>query len=265
MYYSRDTIIDDSVVAVYEKEGIYQEDGEIKIWPRQPVYIRSANGVVEFSTTLNFFDTLYNFQLEIGESWSIPERNFFGELEERIFKRTVRDTFSVIRNNQTVYCQAVEATGDIIGIDTIYQDFGSRYSYILPWENFEQYSEGSNLRCFKNDRLDVLDFEAEFIANFPNASFTIFQYDCDQLSSIANTPVRSSSFSLSPNPVSNILQILSQEELIEQVDIFSLSGQLLLEANGGGSTTDVNVISLPPGMYIVLINEKYFEKLMVVD
>lgn len=68
---------------------------------------------------------------------------------------------------------------------------------------------------------------------------------------------------LYPNPVNNILNIVS-EQIFNQVKICDLNGKVLLSKKNNQKKTIINVSSLQPGIYIVhLINNKnlnYYEK-----
>jgi hypothetical protein len=59
---------------------------------------------------------------------------------------------------------------------------------------------------------------------------------------------------LSPNPVKNILHIKSSAN-INQVLVRNIMGQNMLEQQCRGKEVNINVASLPPGVYLLTINE----------
>ena len=261
----KDTIVGTRNLKIFNKTTFYLKDEEVVEVNREPVFIYSNNSVIEFSVDLVNFDTLFNFGLPIGGSWSIPERHkITGDPTGDVLTRIVIDTFTLLINDVPVFGQGAIVPGPNNNVDTIFQDFGSRYSYILPFENFDPYGEGSILRCFMNDDLGSLDFETDLYELCPNCTFSDFEYDCNELSSLAETPTKNSAFVVFPNPVLNTLHIQSDTEQITQVDIYNLNGHLILQEQADHVSTEIDLGNLAPGMYYVLINEKYFEKVVVV-
>ena len=262
----RDTVIDSQTIKVFQRNFTRQNSsGEIFNGNLDPIYIKQKDGLIEFSEDLINFDTLYNFDLKIGQSWTVPERDFFtGEPTGVTLERIVLDTFTIILNEIPMLCQAVKS--QFSSIDTIFQDIGSGLNYILPFDvNIADGEEGGILRCFKNDRVGVIDFQSTLMYRCPECLLSDFEYSCDQLNSFGETLISNSTFNLFPNPVSNTLHIQSQKEQITQVDIYNLNGQLILQEQADHVSKEIDVESLAPGMYYVLINEKYFEKVVVVE
>ena len=264
----RDTIVDNRTINIFRKIACRENSGgELIIFDLRPLYIRQEGGIIEFSENLMSFDTLFNFNLKIGESWTIPERNFIsGEPTGSTLERTVLDTFHITINDSPMFCQTAKAPQNSF-VDTIFQDIGSGLSFILPFDGqtIADSDEGGFLRCFKNDRVGVIDFQSTLMYRCPQCLLSDFEYSCDQLSSLGETPTRNSTFSVFPNPVSNTLHIQSDTEQITQVDIYNLNGQLILHEQSDHVSKEMDLDNLSPGMYYILINEKYFEKVVVVE
>ena len=259
---SRDTLVGNRLLTIFEKATFFIDDyDEMGVWNRAPVYIHSDAGIVEFSTDLIHFDTLYNFQLKIGDSWSIIERELSGQLMRDTIVGTVVDTFSIMRSGSIIFCQEV-LWNESPRKDTIFQDFGSRYSYILPFENRKAYGEGNVLLCFANDRLGAIDFETDHLVNCPSCGFTTFEYDCGVISS-TTTPVRNTKFSLYPNPAADYLSLQSDSTPIEDVKVYNLEGLLMTEKQLIGQEVELDISNLASGVYILLINDTYYEKIVV--
>ena len=148
-------------------------------------------------------------------------------------------------------------------VDTIFQDFGSRYSYILPFENRKAYGEGNVLLCFENDRLGPVDFEKDHLVNCPSCGFTTFEYDCGVISSTQSSPISDSDFSIYPNPATSYLSLHSENISIENVKMYNLQGQIILEKKANSQTLEIDISDLNAGMYVLINNDSFYEKIVV--
>lgn len=84
-----------------------------------------------------------------------------------------------------------------------------------------------------------------------NAAFNLFIYD----SSMATDEMTASEFKIYPNPVKDILNI-SNEKTIEKVEIFDLTGKNLIQKEMNSDKAEINMSSLPAGIYIVKIHSE---------
>ena len=262
----RDTLVNGRQVKIFTKTA-YRKlyDGEIIRFDLLPVYIREDAGVIEYSERLTHFDTLYNFDLSIGETWTIPERDILtGQPTGLTIERTLVDTFTLNINGAPIFCQGVRAFQNNY-IDTIYQNTGTRTSYILPFD-FRAIAadggEGGVLRCYTDDIVGLVEYEYPF-TQYDGGSFSDFEYDCDQLNSIFSIPISNEDISVFPNPASSIIHIQSDREDIRSLIFYNLQGVLILEKQGHGDTLDLDISDIPSGMYFVLINGSYFEKVIL--
>lgn len=228
-------------------------------------YIHSNEGLVLYSTDEIHFDTLYNFDLDIGESWSIHERNGQGDTT-RTLTYVVKDTFTVQLNGVNVFCKSTEWFPGFV--DTLYEDIGSRLTFILPFKHENQEgSEGRQLRCFYNDIIGAYDFRAEAIAVLESAEsgngYSDFEFECGSFVSTQPIEQAISEFQVFPNPASTTLHIQSKSERIRSLSLYNLQGIPVHERQGNENTLDLDISHLPSGMYFVLINESYFEKVAI--
>ena len=93
--------------------------------------------------------------------------------------------------------------------------------------------------------------------------FSLFEYDCDQLNSIAINPVGAAKIIIFPNPTSDYLRLQSEKTPIENIKIYNLQGELIREYSSDGQEVEIGIKGLAPGIYILLINDSYYEKVVV--
>jgi hypothetical protein len=268
-----DTIVNGRKLKIFEKTQFERKSSaEIMVFPLPPLYVFTESGIVEFSTDLIHFDTLYNFQLNIGESWTIPQRNNSGMPTGIFSTKTVVDTFSLFINGRNVYCQSVMELPDsfmdtvypVHPRDTIYQSIGSRRRYVLPFDYLDvatDSGEGGVLRCFNDDNIGLVEYVHPY--SMYGDFFSDSEYDCDQISSISSIPTSNTYITVFPNPASNIIHIQSDRKDIRSLIFYNLQGVPILEKQGHGDTLDLDISDIPSGMYFVLINGSYFEKVIL--
>lgn len=87
--------------------------------------------------------------------------------------------------------------------------------------------------------------------------------DCtilDNISDISNDQLK-----IYPNPAFNMVHI-SMDQIIEDVEIINLSGQVVYQSSVSSNEIDVNIGSLQSGIYIIKVrgfNQNYFQKLEI--
>ncbi|HEX9979706.1 MAG TPA: peptidoglycan DD-metalloendopeptidase family protein [Flavobacterium sp.] len=88
--------------------------------------------------------------------------------------------------------------------------------------------------------------------------FLTFTYNGDTVThqffhgSLGVEEINKNSFEIYPNPVSNVLNIESQQQEIEGATIFDLVGNKVIEVQAGSTHADVS--ALADGMYVIVIN-----------
>ena len=263
--YDRDTIIQEDTIKLFFRTFIREtSSGVVTVRNSQPIYVRDRDQVVETSyNQLMEFDTLYNFNADVGSSWTIRERRFDGSFTGNSLTRTVLDTFHYNFNGVSTFCQEVQSSTEAI-LDTICRSIGSRIFYIDPFDYLELASdggEGGPLRCFSNDAIGVTQFVHPGEIN--GGGFADFEYDCNPLGTSVNTPSPNSDFKIYPNPVEDVLHIESASLPIEHIAVYTLQGQQVYAEALEGRATSLDTSTWASGMYYVIINGQYFEKLVV--
>src|SRR5690606_18537160 len=87
-------------------------------------------------------------------------------------------------------------------------------------------------------------------ANYTNMGFELCNVTTENLS---KQEVVKEHFSFYPNPVQDVLNIISQE-IIHNVTIYELSGKIIYHNNFHQKQININTQDLPQGLYIIKIN-----------
>lgn len=254
--YSGDTLIDGQVSKKLSKTFHGLGWGmDITSYSIGTEYTYEANGVV-YLRYQNQWDTLYNFNAQVGESWRMAKQPFANVAPQNSRLKVIATGTKVINSStlKFVNVEFVDPQMNPLGFaDTIVENIGFIGSYFLPYDMFDgavDGNEGGPFRCFtapnfatyKPIYLEVCDYIMSTTELEGNASFQIF-----------------------PNPVSD--QINIPESLIQQYNhyfILSNDGKVIQE---GQTTTTLDVANLPAGNYTLLIEsptQKRFAKVLVV-
>lgn len=87
-----------------------------------------------------------------------------------------------------------------------------------------------------------------------------FSFTGTLFNNVADVNNRLKKLSLYPNPASDIVKLKLENEEINCILIYSLSGEIIKEFSG---TNSINVKDVNPGVYLILVNRKYTNKLIV--
>lgn len=218
------------------------------------LFLSEEDGLVQFYFPYYFestWDTLFDFNGTIGETWTI-EFGFFNPTEKMII--SLQDTFSTQINGHRIkalalgYARPPANNGYIL--DTVFQYIGNKNLFIVPgtrWSNGGDLSFGGPVKCFYNEILGSVEM---LDVNIPG-----YDYDCDQLVSVKEPAPNKNLLSLSPNPVHDQVQLITFGDKIELVEIFDLLGNIMHSAKIPGSTEIIlELPHLTKGVYIVRVN-----------
>lgn len=103
--------------------------------------------------------------------------------------------------------------------------------------------EGGLIRCFKNERLGLIEFEQIWDIN-------PFVFDCNQVSSISD--LHSNQLKIYPNPVENIL-VMENEEAITTFQIFDLFGKEIKRGSLSFGKSQLELTNLKSGIYFIKV------------
>ena len=212
MEFSKDTIIDSLLYDKYEltTTRIDPRNGDTLRRAVDPIFISNQNGLALYQWTRLTTDTLYNFNADIGDSWSVKDRT-----KDIEYAFTVLDTFRTDINGRRLFSMSYEmgmVNSTPSFVDTVYETIGNKYSFIIPYDIYNGAvvigNQGGTVRCFRNDDLGLVQLDnSEFNGV---STFSPFQYDCDRLTSNKNIELDVDNYvNVFPNPVYDILHIES--------------------------------------------------------
>ena len=219
-------------------------------------YTYEANGVV-YLRYQNQWDTLYNFNAQVGQSWRMAKQPFTNVATQNSRIKILATGNLIINNETRKYLVADKCDSNNISMgwfnDTLIENIGFLHDYFLPYDQFDgavDGNEGGPFRCYSDNNFAIYK---------PN-----YLEVCDYI--MGTTELEgSASFQVYPNPVSD--QINIPESLIQQYNHFSIlsnDGKVIQE---GQTTATLDVANLPAGNYTLLIesqSQKRFAKVLVV-
>jgi hypothetical protein len=118
------------------------------------------------------------------------------------------------------------------------------------WETLE--ADFSSLAVANTDYVRVVIFY-EFVPELPGDGSTYYfdNISVDELTSTRE--LTAADVQVFPNPTSSQWQINSPEARIEEVNLFDLSGKLLMAAKPGTNQFEINAQQLPTGTYLLSV------------
>ena len=254
--YSGDTLIDGQVTKKLTKTFHGLGWGmDVTSYSIGTEYTYEANGAV-YLRYQNQWDTLYNFNAQVGESWRMAKQPFANVASQNSRLKVLATGTKVINSSTLKYVKVefVDPQMNPLGFaDTIVENIGFIGSYLLPYDMFDgavDGNEGGPFRCFT----------APNFATYKPSYWEV----CDYI--MGTTELEgNASFQVYPNPVSD--QINIPESLIQQYNhyrILSNDGKVIQE---GQTTATLDVANLPAGNYTLLIEnptQKRYAKVLVV-
>ena len=255
--YSGDTLIDGQVSKKLSKTFHGLGWGmDITSYSIGTEYTYEANGVV-YLRYQNQWDTLYNFNAQVGESWRMAKQSFTNVAPQNS-RIKILETGTLIINNQTrkyLVAEKCDSTHISLGwlTDTLIENIGFLHDYLLPYDQFDgavDGNEGGPFRCYSDNNF----------ATYKPSYLEVCDYitGTTELEGIA-------SFQIFPNPVTD--QINIPESLIQEYNHFRILSNEGKVIHQGQTTATLDVANLPAGNYTLLIEsqtQKRFAKVLVV-
>ncbi len=256
--YSSDTLIDGQVTKKLTKTFHGLGWGmDVTSYSIGTEYTYEANGVV-YLRYQNQWDTLYNFNAQVGESWRMAKQPLISNIIPPNSRMKVMSTGTMMINNEArnyFVIDKCDSNNMSFGFlqDTLIENIGFLHEYLLPYDQFDgavDGNEGGPFRCYSDNNFAIYK---------PN-----YLEVCDYI--MGTTELEgSASFQVYPNPVSD--QINIPESLIQEYNhyrILSSEGKLIQK---GQTTEQIVVANLPAGNYTLLIesqSQKRYAKMLVV-
>jgi len=201
-------------------------------------YTYEENGVV-YLWFNNHWDTLYNFQAEIGDSWRMAKQPLLTNDSNSVLNVVAKGMKNI--NGIDLKYLVVDFDGTW-NKDTIVEKVGFIGSYMFPYDGYNgglDVHEGGAFRCYEDDQFSTYK--------------PYFSGECDFTVSISELD-KENMLNIYPNPVSTTLNL--KEEIFQNADykIFNEKGGLMM--NGKLSNT-IDVSNLSHGLYIITIEIDY--------
>lgn len=246
--YGYDTLIDGENAQVLLK-NLYAYDYIMN----QPInylmgkeYTYHDNGIV-FLRYNDSWDTLYNFNANVGESWRMAKQPFSNACDSNSILNVIATGTKTI-NSEILRYKVVEFEyGGIFSngtTDTIVEKIGFINNYMFPYEMCNStldLIEGGPFRCYSDDQFAT--YQPHFIGL------------CDYVG--MNNLLDHPAFTIAPNPVQNTLKITSlNEQEIATISIYNLSNQLVFFSE---FQNEINITDLPTGFYLLTADTGDFQ------
>ena len=209
-------------------------------------YTYEANGVV-YLRYQNHWDTLYNFNAQVGESWRMAKQPLINNIIPPNSRMKVLSTGTMTINNEErnyFVIDRCDSNNMSFGFlqDTLIENIGFMRDYMLPYDQFDgavDANEGGPLRCYAH-------------SNFATYQ-PLFTEVCDYIMGI-NELNASASFQIYPNPVSDQVNIPAAYAIeFTAYSIYSTEGKLV---QSGQTSEQIAVAKLPIGNYTLVIQNK---------
>lgn len=254
--YSGDTLIDGQVTKKLTKTFHGLGWGmDVTSYSIGTEYTYEANGVV-YLRYQNQWDTLYNFNAQVGESWRMAKQPFANVAAQNSRLKVIATGTKVINSSTLKYVKVefVDPQMNPLGFaDTIVENIGFIGSYFLPYDLFDgavDGNEGGPFRCYSDNNF----------ATYKPSYLEVCDYimGTTELEGIA-------SFQIFPNPVTD--QINIPESLIQEYNHFRILSNEGKVIHQGQTTATLDVANLPAGNYTLLIEsqtQKRYAKVLVV-
>lgn len=201
-------------------------------------YTYENNGVVYLRYD-NSWDTLYNFNASIGESWRMAKQPMTNACDSNSIL-TVTATGTKIINSLALDYLVVEFSFPSGFSDTIVEKIGFTGSYMLPYDGCDgelDVNEGGEFRCFSDDNFTT--YKPHFT---DNCDFIVGLNELDSKFNIQITP----------NPASSKIELIGVDDQ-NVVIMKDLQGRNCSFKRIGNT---IFIDHLPNGIYVLSILTK---------
>ena len=238
--YVGDTIINGQPSKILDKH-IYAYDFVLS----QPVdfdlgqeYIYEENGTV-FLWYINDWDTLYNLNASVGESWRMAKQPMANACDSNSILTVTATGIKTINSTALNYV-VVDFEFPFGYSDTIVEKIGFIQYYFLPYDSCQgeiDVNEGGPFRCYEDN-------------NFPTYK-PFYSGNCDFI--VGTDEIgQELNFQIVPNPSSNKIELIGISD--EVVFIIDLQGK---EWSFKQHDNTIEVSELPSGVYVLTVQHEH--------
>lgn len=218
-------------------------------------YTYEESGVV-YLRYENQWDTLYNFNAQVGDSWRMAKQPITNVVAQNSRIKVLATGNLNINNETRKYLVVDKCDSNNISLgwfnDTIIENIGFLHDYLLPYDQFDgavDGNEGGPFRCYTDNN---------FVTYKPS-----YTEVCDYIMGTEELTANAS-FQIYPNPVSDWIQIsLNVVNEYLKYSIYSSEGK---KVQTGQMSEQIDVSNLPSGIYTLLIEnqtQNRFAKVLV--
>ena len=254
VFFEKDTIIENKVFNKFLRREFVIVFGDTTDFVFGPLFLNNTDGLVLHSIDGEIKDTLINYNASPGDSWTITD---YRGIDEN-FKVNVKDTFTTSFagvDYKALSC-IIHREDGVVGTfrDTIYEHWGFRHHYILPYDAYDVgagNNRGGIILCFSNNALGTVEISPDPALYFGS----VFPFDCDRLTSTEEIDVSDSyrTLSLYPNPVTDILHVL-EVDIGAPYEIWDISGQTQMSGDFSLDNS-IEVATLSKGIYFLRVGD----------
>lgn len=206
------------VYSDYGYEYTYEESGIVYLWYN------------------NHWDTLYNFQAEVGDSWRMAKQPLLTQDSNSVLNVVAKGIKNI--NGIDLNYLVVDFNGTWY-TDTIVEKIGFIGSYMFPYDGYDgglDVNEGGAFRCYEDDQFSTYK--------------PYFSGECDYTVGISELD-QEKIFSIFPNPVSTTLNIIGESFFDCDYKIYNEIGSLKM---CGKISNSIDISSLGNGLHIISID-----------
>ena len=202
-------------------------------------YTYENNGVV-YLWHNNNWDTLYNFNATIGDSWRMAKQPILNACEENSYL-TVTATGTKIINATSLKYLVVDFSFPLSFSDTIVEKIGFIGSYVLPYDFCDgalDGNEGGTFRCYQDDNFMV--YKPHYSGN------------CNDILALPEKPLNNT-IRIVPNPAVSQIEIIGDISPNSAITIRDINGKhwhpIVVQST-------INISHLPSGIYMLSIAQQ---------
>ena len=231
----RDTVIGGVTYVTLLKTGIsteYNDNNQIiNVIHDENIY---AGAIREDSSRKIFYlgsteKLLYDFSLNVNDSlvgnylWNLPSNIYISSIDSIFDGNIYRRQFHIsVPGLGTDYIQLIEGIGSTWGL----------FNFFAP-----QVPSWGNLYCFIDGPSNLILDTAQCIST--------------EINDVSNNEVN---FKLYPNPSSFVIYIGNIFKIIESIEIYNVTGQLISRQIGYDEINGIDIKNLPASLYFIKIN-----------
>lgn len=244
--YTGDTLIDGQVTKKLAKtfHGLGWGMG-VTSYSIGTEYTYEANGVV-YLRYQNQWDTLYNFNAQVGDSWRMAKQPITNVINQNSRIKILATGNLIINNETRKYLVAEKCDSNFNSLgwinDTIIENIGFLHDYLLPYDQFDgavDGNEGGPFRCYSDNN---------FATYKPN-----YLEVCDYIMGTTELEANAT-FQVYPNPVFDQINIpVAYLDEYKTYQILSREGKML---QSGETTPQIDAAKLPAGNYTLILENK---------